>query len=164
MLQHCPMLYSFPPSDGLILSHIGEAFQVNASEISHVCDEKARLLRGYSFALSDYERVSRLLDERTGVMSKADYDGIHSFAEKAKELVEQARSIEAGLRLSYRTQYDEGNIGQLYRRQDEIGTPFCLTFDYDSLTDHAVTVRERDTMRQERIGTDRLEEYLREKL
>jgi glycyl-tRNA synthetase len=89
---------------------------------------------------------------------------VFSLARNKPELVERAREIEAGLRQSYRTQYDEGNIGQLYRRQDEIGTPFCLTFDYDSLTDHAVTVRERDTMRQERIGTDRLEEYLGEKL
>jgi glycyl-tRNA synthetase len=53
------------------------------------------------------------------------------------------------------------NIGKRYRRQDEIGTPYCVTFDFDSLDDNAVTVRDRDSMVQERIGTDRLVEYLR---
>jgi|HubBroStandDraft_1064217.scaffolds.fasta_scaffold1742697_1 hypothetical protein len=56
------------------------------------CEEKIRLLRDYSFALSDYERVSKLLNERTGVMAKEDYDGIRVFAEKARELAEQARA------------------------------------------------------------------------
>ena len=50
------------------------------------------------------------------------------------------------------------------RRQDEIGTPFCVTVDFDSLTDQAVTVRERDSMKQERIGMDALETYLAERL
>ena len=85
---------------------------------------------------------------------------VFSLARNKPELVERARAIEEGLRPSFRTQYDEGNIGQLYRRQDEIGTPFCLTFDFDSLNEHAVTVRERDTMRQERIAIDRLNDYL----
>jgi len=73
---------------------------------------------------------------------------VFSLARNKPELVERARAIESGLRPSFRTQYDEGNIGQLYRRQDEIGTPICLTVDYESLDDRAVTVRERDTMRQ----------------
>jgi glycyl-tRNA synthetase len=47
---------------------------------------------------------------------------------------------------------DSGNIGKMYRRQDEIGTPFCITIDYESLEDKKVTVRERDTMKQERIA------------
>ncbi|HVS46257.1 MAG TPA: glycine--tRNA ligase [Verrucomicrobiae bacterium] len=89
---------------------------------------------------------------------------VFSLARNKPELVERARAIESGLRPSFRTQYDEGNIGQLYRRQDEIGTPICLTVDYESLDDRAVTVRERDTMRQERIEIDRLDSYLRERL
>jgi glycyl-tRNA synthetase len=89
---------------------------------------------------------------------------VFSLARNKPELVERARAIEAGLRRQFRTQYDEGNIGQLYRRQDEIGTPFCVTYDYDSLDDHSVTVRERDSMRQERIAVDRLESYFRAKL
>jgi glycyl-tRNA synthetase len=89
---------------------------------------------------------------------------VFSLARNKPELVERARAIESGLRPSYRTQYDEGNIGQLYRRQDEIGTPICLTVDYETLDDRAVTVRERDTMRQERIEIDRLDTYLRDRL
>ena len=57
-----------------------------------------------------------------------------------------------------------GAIGRRYRRQDEIGTPFCVTFDFDSLEDDAVTVRERDTMEQERVKLDDLEAYLAARL
>ncbi|GAC1393199.1 MAG: glycine--tRNA ligase [Vulcanimicrobiaceae bacterium] len=89
---------------------------------------------------------------------------VFSLARNKPELVTAARAIERGLRTQFRTQYDEGNIGQLYRRQDEIGTPYCLTYDYESLKDQAVTVRERDSMRQERIAIDQLERYLSERL
>ncbi len=89
---------------------------------------------------------------------------VFSLARNKPELVTAARGIERGLRTKFRTQYDEGNIGQLYRRQDEIGTPYCLTYDYESLDDQAVTVRERDSMRQERIAVDQLERYLSERL
>jgi glycyl-tRNA synthetase len=59
---------------------------------------------------------------------------------------------------------DAGSIGRRYRRQDEVGTPFCVTVDFDSLQDRQVTVRERDSMRQDRIPMDGLVEYLRERL
>ncbi len=59
---------------------------------------------------------------------------------------------------------DAGAIGRRYRRQDEIGTPFCVTIDFDSLEDRAVTVRDRDTMAQERVPLDGLHEYLAERL
>jgi len=89
---------------------------------------------------------------------------VFSLARNKPELVERAQSIEKALRPDYRTQYDEGNIGQLYRRQDEIGTPFCVTVDYETLGDGTVTVRERDSMRQERIASSALESYFRERL
>jgi len=89
---------------------------------------------------------------------------VFSLARNKPELVERARAIEAGLRPKHRTQYDEGNIGQLYRRQDEIGTPFCVTVDYDTLADGTVTVRERDSMQQERVPGDRLGAFLAERL
>ena len=89
---------------------------------------------------------------------------VFSLARNKPQLVEKARGIEGALRPLYRTQYDEGNIGQLYRRQDEIGTPFCVTVDYDTLEDGTVTVRDRDSMRQERIAADRLEAYFQERL
>ena len=63
-----------------------------------------------------------------------------------------------------RTVYDDtGGIGKLYARQDEIGTPFCVTVDHESLEDNAVTVRDRDTWEQERVSTDKLRDYLNEK-
>ena len=62
-------------------------------------------------------------------------------------------------------EYDEaGSIGKRYRRQDEIGTPVCITFDFDSLEDNSVTIRDRDTMEQQRIKIDELEKYLEEVL
>ena len=57
-----------------------------------------------------------------------------------------------------------GNIGRRYRRQDEIGTPYCVTYDFESEGDQAVTVRERDTTEQVRIGLDALPAYLGEKI
>ena len=59
---------------------------------------------------------------------------------------------------------DAGAIGRRYRRQDEIGTPFCITVDFDSLNDQAVTIRERDSMAQQRVGIDKVFEYLSSKL
>ena len=58
---------------------------------------------------------------------------------------------------------DAGSIGKRYRRQDEIGPPYCITYDFDSIEDGCVTVRERDTMKQDRISIDSLCEYIRTK-
>jgi glycyl-tRNA synthetase len=59
---------------------------------------------------------------------------------------------------------DSQAIGRRYRRQDEIGTPFCVTVDFETLQDNAVTVRDRDTMSQERVSLDRVESYLLDRL
>ncbi|MCX5703379.1 MAG: glycine--tRNA ligase, partial [Candidatus Omnitrophica bacterium] len=81
------------------------------------------------------------------------------------EIVELAKKIAADLKKSFITVYDDtGAIGKLYRRQDEVGTLYCVTVDVQSLEDRQVTVRDRDTMKQERIGVDRLKEYLKDKL
>ncbi|MGI8310822.1 glycine--tRNA ligase [Saccharopolyspora sp. ASAGF58] len=81
------------------------------------------------------------------------------------ELSPKARDIAAQLRRNWNVDFDDaGAIGRRYRRQDEIGTPFCVTVDFDSLSDLAVTVRERDTMSQERVAIDKLEEYLAARL
>ena len=73
--------------------------------------------------------------------------------------------IAEGLRERWNIDFDDaGAIGRRYRRQDEIGTPFCVTVDFDTLEDHAVTVRERDSMQQERIGLDGLEQWLSARL
>jgi glycyl-tRNA synthetase len=72
---------------------------------------------------------------------------------KKEELIAPAREVQALLRPHFRVEYDQtgGNIGRRYRRQDEIGTPFCVTVDFDTLNDKAVTIRERDSMEQERV-------------
>jgi glycyl-tRNA synthetase len=76
-------------------------------------------------------------------------------------LVSLAREIKQLLQPVLRTVYDDSaGIGKLYRRQDEIGTPFCVTVDYKSLEDRTVTVRERDSMEQVRIAVDDLEVWL----
>ncbi|WDV44515.1 glycine--tRNA ligase [Clostridiaceae bacterium M8S5] len=82
-----------------------------------------------------------------------------------KKLDKEATEIYSELAKSFMVDYDaSGNIGKRYRRHDEIGTPYCITFDYDSLEDKCVTVRERDTMEQERIKISDLENYIREKI
>ena len=81
------------------------------------------------------------------------------------EIVELAKSITADLKKSIVTVYDDtGAIGKLYRRQDEVGTLYCVTIDVQTLEDKQVTVRSRDTMLQERISVDRLKEYLSKQL
>jgi glycyl-tRNA synthetase len=78
---------------------------------------------------------------------------------------EVARGIEATLRPSLRVFYDDsGAVGRRYRRQDEIGTPFCITVDSQTLQDQSVTVRHRDSMQQERVGADHLLGFLKERL
>ena len=70
------------------------------------------------------------------------------------------RKIQETLGKRWFVDYDvSGGIGRRYRRQDEIGTPWCLTVDFQSLEDKQVTIRERDTMEQERVSLDMLEEY-----
>ncbi|HEY0700442.1 MAG TPA: glycine--tRNA ligase, partial [Micromonospora sp.] len=77
----------------------------------------------------------------------------------------KARDLTTALRRRWIVEYDETQaIGKRYRRQDEIGTPFCVTVDFDTLEDNAVTVRDRDTMAQERVSLDQVERYLVERL
>ena len=80
---------------------------------------------------------------------------------KKDGLPEKAGEIIDMLRFDFRCQYDEkDSIGKRYRRQDAIGTPYCITVDHDTLTDNCVTIRFRDTMEQERIGIDKLNDII----
>jgi glycyl-tRNA synthetase len=84
---------------------------------------------------------------------------------KKAELIEPADRLAAELRKVWMIELDTTqSIGRRYRRQDEIGTPFCVTVDFESLEDHAVTVRDRDTMTQDRVAMDRLVEHLTPRL
>ena len=84
---------------------------------------------------------------------------------KKEELTGPAKELSQKLRQHWNVDFDtSGAIGRRYRRHDEIGTPFCVTYDFDSLEDGAVTVRERDTMEQERVAIEDLESYLAARL
>jgi glycyl-tRNA synthetase len=81
------------------------------------------------------------------------------------KLGDKAREVRSLLAPYFMVDYDEsGSIGRRYRRQDEIGTPFCITVDFDTLEDDTVTVRDRDSMQQERIKIDALREYIQERI
>jgi glycyl-tRNA synthetase len=83
---------------------------------------------------------------------------------KKDGLPEKAREIMAQLQLEYSVQYDEkDSIGKRYRRQDAIGTPFSITVDHQTLEDNTVTIRDRDTMNQQRISLTELESVIAEK-
>ena len=83
----------------------------------------------------------------------------------SKKLSDKAVEIHNELAKYFPTDFDEtGSIGKRYRREDEIGTPFCITYDFDSETDGCVTVRDRDTMQQERIKIADLRSYIEKKL
>ena len=83
----------------------------------------------------------------------------------SKKLSEKAQEVYSKLAKKFMCDYDEaGSIGKRYRREDEIGTPYCVTVDFDTLEDDAVTVRDRDTMEQVRIKIDELEAWIAEKI
>ncbi len=83
----------------------------------------------------------------------------------SKKLSEKALEVYDNLKKNFNVEYDEaGSIGKRYRRQDEIGTPFCITIDFDTLEDNCVTLRDRDSMNQVRLSIDALENYIKEKM
>ena len=83
----------------------------------------------------------------------------------SKKLSEKAMEVYAMLSDKFMVDFDEtGAIGKRYRREDEIGTPFCITYDFDSETDNCVTVRDRDTMQQVRLPISELSAYIEEKI
>src|SRR5262249_18392739 len=83
----------------------------------------------------------------------------------SKQLNEPATKVYDELRDLFPCDYDEaGSIGKRYRRQDEVGTPYCITIDFETATDQSATVRDRDSMGQERIPLARLSTYLQERI
>ncbi len=93
----------------------------------------------------------KLAPVKAAVLPLVKKDGMPEFADK----------MYRDLQKSFNVQYDEsGAVGRRYRRQDEIGTPFCMTIDGESLQDNTVTIRERDTMQQIRVSTDKVKEYI----
>ena len=83
----------------------------------------------------------------------------------SKKLGDGAMKVYETITKKFMVDYDDaGAIGRRYRRQDEIGTPFCITYDFDSENDDCVTVRDRDTMQQQRVKISELSDYIESKL
>ena len=135
--------YVIEPSAGADRATL--AFMVDAYEEEEVAGRKRTVLRLHP----------RLAPVKVAVLPLS----------RNADLSPKARDLAATLRQSWNVDFDDaGAIGRRYRRQDEIGTPYCVTVDFDSLDDHAVTVRDRDTMAQERVPIAELEGYLASRL
>ena len=136
--------YVIEPAAGLTRSLM--AFLVDAYDVEEVPNAKGGV---------DTRTVLRL-DPRLAPVKAAVLP-----LSRNERLSPQAREIAASLRKHWNVDFDDaGAIGRRYRRQDEIGTPYCITVDFDSLDDNAVTVRERDSMQQDRVPIAELEGYL----
>lgn len=107
------------------------------------------------------ERVVLKLDKKLAPIKVA----VFPLLKNKPELVKKAQQIFDQLKSEFMCEFDDnGNIGKRYRRQDEIGTPWCLTIDFDSLSDDTVTLRDRDTMKQERIKIEEIKKIINNKL
>ncbi len=140
--------YVIEPAAGLTRSLM--AFLVDAYTVDQVPTAKG----------TTEERISLRLDPRLAPVKAA----VLPLSRNA-DLTPKAKDLAAQLRRNWNVDFDDaGAIGRRYRRQDEIGTPFCITVDFDTIDDQAVTIRERDSMAQERIALDKVESYLAARL
>lgn len=138
----------------------GEKFIPNIVETSGGVDRTFLFLMLDAYA-EEKERVVLKLKSSLAPYKVA----VFPLLKNKPELVKKAREIYDNLRKLFPVVWDDrGNIGKRYYAQDEIGTPYCITFDFDSLEDKKVTVRDRDTMKQERVPINELVEYLGKKL
>lgn len=135
-------------------------------EPSFGCDRTALVFLIDAYAEEEIEDVNGNKETRVIMRFHKDIAPIKiAILPLQKKLSDDAQKIYDQLKKQWMCEFDiTGSIGKRYRRQDEIGTPYCLTFDFDSLEDKMVTVRERDSMQQERVKIEDLENYFREKL
>ena len=146
--------YMDPGTGKRVVPHVIEpAVGINRIFLMMLCD-------GY---WEDAERSRTVLKLKP---SMAPYQAaVFPLVRNKPDITAKARGIFEGLSATMGVVWDtRGNIGKRYLSQDEIGTPFCITIDYDTLADNTVTVRARDTAEQERVSVDQLEGYLREKM
>lgn len=139
----------------------GEAYIPHVIEPSVGCDRVLLAFLSDAYTEEELENDTRIvlkLDKRLAPIKAA-------VLPLSKKLSEDAEKVYEMLAKKFMVQFDEtGSIGKRYRRQDEIGTPYAITFDFESLEDGMVTVRDRDTMKQERIKISGLEEYIQKGL
>ena len=125
--------------------------------------------KGYQEYCTEAKRLISQLDEKDTRVVMHFHPALAPFKAAvlplSKKLSEKAGEVADMLSRDFMTDFDDaGSIGKRYRRQDEIGTPFCVTYDFDSIEDGCVTVRDRDTMQQERVKIDELNAYISEKV
>ena len=142
----------------------------NEKYVPHIVETSAGVGRTFLAVLTEAYQEEQLADETRIVLKLAPKlapikIAIFPLLKNKPELVAKAREVYDRLKLIWRCEFDDnGNIGKRYRRQDEIGTPYCLTVDFDTLDNGSVTVRDRDTMQQERINITDLEKFFKEKI
>jgi glycyl-tRNA synthetase len=150
--------------------HYTDQMDGNKKYIPYVLETSVGCDRCMLAVMSDAYRVENAGDaekERTVMRFKPSLAPIKAAVMplmKKAELEPTAQNLLRELQKDFKCEYDTaGSIGKRYRRQDEIGTPVCITVDYDTLNDQSVTVRDRDTMVQERVALDKVKSYIKEK-
>jgi len=142
----------------------------NEKFIPHVVETSVGVGRLFLAILSEAYQEEKINDEERVVLKLLPKlapvkIAIFPLLKNKPELVKRAREIFDELKYDWRAEFDDnGNIGKRYRRQDEIGTPYCVTIDFDTLEDNTVTIRERDSMKQERINIGELRKFFLEKI
>jgi len=108
-----------------------------------------------------FDLPQRALEQVGAAQSLAQSERVTEVSQRAGKV---AREVQSSQQRRFRVEYDQTgrNIGRRYRRQDEIGTPFCITIDFDTLTDQAVTIRQRDSTEQERVKIEALPDRLKD--
>lgn len=144
--------------------------QTGEKYIPHVVETSAGVDRTFLAVITDVITKEKLEDGSQRIVMKFPKNlapikvAIFPLLKNKPELVKKAREIYDNLKKIYMCEFDDnGNIGKRYRRQDEIGTPYCVTVDFDTLKDGTVTVRDRDTMEQKRVKIGELEKHLSNK-
>jgi glycyl-tRNA synthetase len=137
--------------------------------IPYVVEPAAGVDRGFLVMLIDAYTEEEVRGEKRTVLrlhpAIAPYKVAVLPLSRNEKLTPLAREVWAQLRPQFMTTYDDAqSIGRRYRRQDEVGTPYCVTIDFESLDDNAVTIRDRDSMEQERVPVPELAALLRERL
>ncbi|MFH0792131.1 MAG: glycine--tRNA ligase [bacterium] len=139
---------------------VGESYIPNVVEISIGLDRTFYAIMDNAYS-EEGDRVVLKLNPKIAPYKVA----VFPLLANKPELVTLARSVYEGLKEYFSVSFDDrGNIGKRYYSQDEIGTPYCITVDFDTLKDNTVTVRDRDTTRQERIAIANLKQYITDKL
>lgn len=139
--------------------------QTNEKFIPHIIEASAGVARTFLAVLCDaYQEEKNGEDSRIVLKLSPKLApikiAVFPLLKNKPKLVKQAKEIFDNLKMNWSCEFDDnGNIGKRYRRQDEIGTPFCLTVDFDSLEDKTVTIRHRDSMQQERVKISKLKDF-----